>query len=193
MKTDPFPLPRLRRTAAVLGAAAAILAGSVVFAARAGSGHIAFTATQVDVPLSGEFRKFAADVDFDPTKPEVGKVDLVIDLGSVSTGSTDADQLLKGADFFDVAQFPQATFVSQAITAADAGYFQARGALTLKGHSIGLLVPFSARPEGDDLRIEGSVPISRLAYQVGEGEWLDTGTLADRVEIRFDLRVPRER
>ncbi len=193
MKTLPCSQPRLRRSAAVLAAAAAILAGSAVFAARAGGDHIGFTATQVDVPLSGEFRKFAADVDFDPAKPEAGKVDVVIDLGSVTTGSTDADQLLKGPDFFDVAHFPQATFVSQAITAADAGHFQARGALTLKGRSSGLLVPFSVRPEGNDLRIEGSVPISRLAYHVGEGEWLDVGTLADRVEIRFDLRVPRVR
>ena len=189
----PFAVHFQRRTIAVLLAAAALLVGSTVFGALAnnGSSKILFKASQSDVSVDGEFRKFTADVDFDPARPAAGRVNLVVDVGSVSMGSADADALLKGKDFFDVAHFPQATFASQAISTTNAGHFQARGQFTLKGRSTGLTIPFSVRPEGAGLRIEGSVPVSRLAYKVGEGEWADTGTLADQVSIRFNLYVPR--
>lgn len=183
----------LRRLIAPALAAATILAGTAMFGARADNaqGKIGFTATQSEVAVDGEFKKFAATVAFDPSQPGTGRVDLVIDLASVTTGSTDADDLLKGKDFFDVAHFPQARFTSTAIAAAAAGRFQARGEFALKGRRGELLVPFTARPEGAGLRIEGSVPVSRLAYQVGAGQWADTGTLADPVQIRFSLFVPR--
>ena len=37
---------------------------------------------------------------------------------------------------------------------------------------------------------EGSIPLSHLAYKVGEVEWADIGTLADQVQIRFKIFVP---
>ena len=174
-------------------ASATILIGSVVLGAQAvnESSKILFTATQSDVSVDGGFGKFTADVEFDPAKPATGKVSLVINLGSVATGSTEADDLLKSGDFFDVAHFPQATFISKTISTQDTGHFQALGQFTLKGRSAGIAVPFTARPEGAGLRIEGRVPVSRLAYKVGEGQWADTGTLADQVQIRFSLYVPR--
>jgi len=66
-----------------------------------------------------------------------------------------------------------------------------RGNFTLKGHSAELLIPFTARAEKDGLRIDGRFPISRRAYGVGVGQWADTGLLADEVQIRFSLFVPR--
>ncbi|MDD5248749.1 MAG: YceI family protein [Rhodocyclaceae bacterium] len=182
---------RRAATALAAGAAAALAASAVVAAlATAGQSKISFRATQQDVPVDGEFKKFSANVDFDPAKPAAGRVDLAIDLASVATGSSDADELLKGKAFFDAAQFPQARFAAKTITATGAGSFQASGQFSLKGRSAPLRVPFTARPEGAGLRIEGSVPLSRLAYKVGEGEWADTGTLADQVQIRFSLYLP---
>ena len=172
---------------------ASIVVGSMVFGAQAAneSSKIVFTATQSEVAVDGGFNKFTADVVFDPAKPAAGKVKLVIDLRSVATGSSEADDLLKSGDFFDVAHFPQATFVSTTIGAKDGGHFQAVGQFSLKGRSAGIVVPFTARPEGTGLRIEGGVPVSRLAFHVGEGQWADTGTLADPVQIQFSLYVPK--
>jgi polyisoprenoid-binding protein YceI len=171
----------------------ALIGGSTAFARLAASqgAELKFVASQSDVPFAGNFRKFSADVDFDPAKPVSGKVNIVIDLGSVDTGSADADAMLRGKDFFDAARFPQATFTSTAIAAESAGRFRAIGQFTLKGRSLALAVPFAARPEAAGTWFEGSVPVARLAYKVGEGEWADTGTLADQVLITFKLFVPR--
>jgi polyisoprenoid-binding protein YceI len=170
-----------------------LIGGSGV-AAKLAAGQRAelkFVASQSDVPVTGEFRKFSADVDFDPTKPTVGSVDIVIDLASVDTGSADADMVLKGKDFFDAAQYPQASFASRSIVANGNGKFRAEGQFTLKGRSHPLVVPFAVRPEGDGLWLEGEVPVSRLAYRIGEGEWSDVGTLADPVMIKFKLFLKR--
>jgi polyisoprenoid-binding protein YceI len=183
----------LRKIATML-AAASIVIGSMAFGAQAvnESSKIVFTATQSEVAVDGGFGKFAADVVFDPASPAAGKVNIVINLGSVATGSSEADDLLKSRDFFDIAHFPQATFVSTTIGAKDAGHYQAVGQFTLKGRSAGIVVPFTAHPEGTGLRIEGSVTVSRLAYHVGEGQWADTGTLVDQVQIHFSLYVPKQ-
>ena len=182
----------LRKIATML-AAASIVIGSMAFGAQAvnESSKIVFTATQSEVAVDGGFGKFAADVVFDTAKPAAGKVNIVINLGSVATGSQEADDLLKSGDFFDITHFPQATFVSTTIGAKDAGHYQAVGQFTLKGRSTGIVVPFTAHPEGAGVRIEGSVTVSRLAYRVGEGQWADTGTLADPVQIHFSLYVPK--
>ena len=97
---------------------------------------------------------------------------------------------MKEPDFFDVKHFPSATFTSRSIALVRASQFQARGEFSLKGHRAELVIPFSVRQEAGGLRIEGQFPISRRAYAVGEGQWADTGTIADEVMIRFSLLVP---
>jgi len=154
-----------------------------------GANRIRFAATQLDVAVEGEFKTFTAEIDFDPSKPETSNVDVSIDLASVATGSADADTVLKGRDLFDVAHFPRAVFTSTKITMVSQGHYQALGRLTVKGHSADLTVPFAARSGPDGLTVEGGVPISRLAYRVGEGEWSDAGTLADLVQLQFRLRL----
>lgn len=184
--------PLLYSVSAIL-ATAVVLSGSSAAAKLAASeqAEIKFVATQEEVPVEGKFTQFSADVDFDLAKPALGKVNVVIDVASVDTGSSDADGLLKSSGFLDAAHFPRATFTSTSIKATDAGKFLASGQFTLKGRSLALVIPFVARPDGAGTWFEGDVPLSRLAYKVGEGEWADTGTLADKVLIRFKLYVPR--
>ena len=183
----------LRQISTCVLATAALLSASLVFGSRVDGSHgrILFTATQSDVPIDGDFKLFTADVEFDPAKPDVGKVALSIDVGSVTTGSPEADNLLKDQDFLDAKRFPRASFTARAIGAVGPGQFQARGDFVLKGHSTEVVIPFTARPEASGLLIEGRFPISRRTYRVGEGQWADTGTLLDQVHVRFSLHVPR--
>lgn len=179
------------RAFATLLIGGSIVVTSTVFARHADNqaSSLQFSATQMDVAVDGKFGKFTADVDFDLAHPNSGRVNLAIDLGSVATESAEADDLLRGKDFFDIARFPQARFVSNSITSLDAGHFRASGQLTLKGLTSQLVVPFTARQEGAGLRIQGQIPVSRLAFHIGEGQWADTGTLSDLVNIKFSLYV----
>lgn len=189
---NPIRSIRLHQARTALLSIAAIGIGSSAVADFASQTHveISFVATQDGVPVEGGFEQTRTDVEVDPAKPTGGKISVVIDTASVNTGSADADTMLRGRDFFDVARFPKATFRSTSIVADGAGAFRAIGEFTLKGRTLALVIPFSVRQDGAGIRFEGSVPLSRLAYKVGEGEWSDTGTLADQVLIKF--KIPRQ-
>ena len=77
--------------------------------------EIAFTSKQMGVPVDGKFKKFDAQVAFDPKKPEVAKIGFTVDLGSASLGSSETEAELAKADWFNTKLFPQATFQSSSV------------------------------------------------------------------------------
>jgi len=192
MKTLPAVMRRLIVPSAALAIAIGLSAPapvSMAAAADAAHGQVTFIATQSEAPLEGAFHRFSAHIDFDPDHPQAARIEVEIDVASVDAGGDDADNLLKSREFFDAARFPGATFVATSITPASDGKFQARGQFTLKGHSAPIVIPFAARRDGTSLWLEGGTAISRLAYNVGEGQWSDPSLLEDPVRIKFTLRV----
>ena len=64
-----------------------------------------------------------------------GKVEVVIDIGSVNTGVAFLNRQIQGKDFFNVADFPTATFVSDRFVFAGDKVSEVHGKLTLKGQT----------------------------------------------------------
>ena len=56
---------------------------------------VTFSYKQMGVAMDGRFKKFAAQVNFDPAKAEQGKASFAVDLSSVDTGSEEADEEVK--------------------------------------------------------------------------------------------------
>lgn len=152
-----------------------------------GQGQIVFVSKQMGVPVEGEFRKFDAQIAFDPQKPEGGTVALQIDMASATLGVPQTDAELPKAPWFDTARFPKASFQSSAIKSLGGGRFEIAGRLTLKGHTQELVVPVSITQSADRSTATGSLTIHRLAFKVGEGEWTDTSMVGDEVQVRFKL------
>jgi polyisoprenoid-binding protein YceI len=82
--------------------------------------------------VGGEFNTVSGTIDFDQAKPDQARVDASIDANSLHLGDPQRDAHVKGADFFDVAQFPTITFKSSKVAAAGSGY-KVTGDLTLHG------------------------------------------------------------
>ena len=83
---------------------------------------------------SGQFRGVTGHLQFDPTRPEKGRVFATIKMATLTTGVPKLDKLLKSADFFDVERYPTATFKSTGVRALIAGKTgQVSGDLTLMG------------------------------------------------------------
>lgn len=70
---------------------------------------------------------------FDDAKPQDSKVTVKIDVASLDTGNPELDKHLKSANFFDVKQFPDATFVSNKVTKTGKNSAKVQGLLTLHG------------------------------------------------------------
>ena len=82
--------------------------------------------------LRGRFDKKEGSVVFDKTA-KTGKIDITIDMSSVSTGVGPLDGHLKSKDFFNAAEFPSARFVSDKLSFDGAKVSSVMGMLTLHG------------------------------------------------------------
>jgi polyisoprenoid-binding protein YceI len=182
------PACRALCAAALILASAAGMAGSEPMARLApGYGQISFVSKQMGVPVEGEFKKFDAQIAFDPKKPEGGTVALQIDMASATLGVPQTDAELPKAPWFDTVRFPKASFQSSAIKSLGGGRFDIAGKLTLKGVTQELVVPVTITQSADRSTATGSFTIHRLAFKIGDGEWTDTSMVGDEVQVRFKL------
>ena len=149
--------------------------------------EIGFVSQQMGVPVEGRFRKFTGKVDFDPAKPAASKAEIEVDLGSIDTGSEEADTEVKTKGWFNIAVFPTARFVSTAVKPLGSGRYEVSGKLTIKGKGIDVTAPVNTRQDGANTVFEGTFTLLRLQYGVGEGVWSDTDTVANEVQVRFRL------
>jgi polyisoprenoid-binding protein YceI len=81
----------------------------------------------------GRFNDVQGTITLDAEKPEASKVAVQVKTDSVDTNSKQRDDHLRGPDFFDVKQFPTATFESTAVKKTGATTFHVTGKLSLHG------------------------------------------------------------
>lgn len=151
--------------------------------------RLEFTLKQMGVPMRGSFTRFSADAHFDPAALSRSRAEIRIPLTSVNLPTPDAEAEVKKPDWFDVARYPEARFVASRFARLADGRYQVQGRLTLKGVSRELAAPFTVRAQGRGYLIEGVLPISRLAFGIGDGSWRDTETVADTVQLKFRLAL----
>ena len=168
-------------------------AASLAFAAGAhaqvdmSKSTVIATSKQMNVPTDGKFNKFTAQVAFDPAKPTAGTASITIDTGSYDLGDDDYNKQVRGAEWFDAAKYPTATFVSSAIAPAGGNKYNVTGKITIKGKSQTLTVPVTVTQQGATETFDGALPIKRTQFDVGTGEWKDTSVVADDVVIKFHI------
>jgi polyisoprenoid-binding protein YceI len=170
--------------AALLLALPSLAAGLKTDAAKS---SVSAVFKQMNVPVEAKFRKFNAQIDFDSTKPEAAKASVEIDIPSFDLGDPEYNKEVQKKDWFNSAQFPKATFVSSVLKPAANGKFNVTGKLTIKGKSVDVNFPLTVKKEGAVQIFEGTLPIRRLAFNIGEGEWKDTSMVADEVLIKFHV------
>lgn len=90
--------------------------------------------------FSGFFSDAAGTLRLDPRQPAAARLDVTVDLASARTTVPKLDDELKGRDWFDVAHFAQAHFVSTAIVPEGPGHARIEGRLTLHGRTNPVLL-----------------------------------------------------
>ncbi|MDX9844786.1 MAG: YceI family protein [Aquabacterium sp.] len=168
---------------AAAGGLSAHAAGQTLVPAQS---EVTFVAKQLGVPLQGRFKRFQAQVAFDPKALATSKIAFELDLGSVALNA-DADAELPKAEWFNVPKFPKATFQSSAIQALGGGKFQVRGKLAIKGQARDLVVPVTLTQAKGLSTASGAFTLKRLDYRIGEGDWTDTSIVANDVQVQFKL------
>lgn len=179
----------MRNLVSVLFIAVACLSGagagaqSVVY----DKSRITCVSRQMNVPVEARFKKFTAQIAFDSAQPAAGKARIEIEVDSFDIDNAEVNDEVKGKTWFDARSFPRATFVATGIKSLGGGRFEVRGPLTLKGKTLEVVAPFSYKEEAGTAVFDGAFAIKRLQYNIGEGVWKDTDTVADDVQIKFHI------
>jgi polyisoprenoid-binding protein YceI len=142
---------------------------------------------QMNVPVEGRFNRFNADVHFDPANVAAASAKIDVDVASFDIGSPEYNSEVAGDEWFDAAHFPHATFVSTRIQPAANGAFSVTGKLTIRGKTTDVVVPVQYHKDGANQVFDGALPVKRLVYGIGTGEWKDTSVVADDVQIKFHI------
>ena len=185
-------MKHLFKTTAVVAALGVAAISNLALADQAlvpAQSAVNFEAKQMGVPLKGHFKKFDAKIAFDAAKPEASKIHFSIDTGSATMGAKETDAELPKADWFNVAKFPQATFDSSAVKALGGGKFQVDGTLTVKGNAQKVSLPVTLTQSGATTTATGTLPLKRLTFKIGDGDWKDTSMVADEVTVQFKLAL----
>lgn len=175
----------LRRGAAAVALVLALPAVAAMLKADPAKSSVAAVFKQMNVPVEGKFRKFNAQIDYNDAKPETSKASIEVDIPSFDLGDAEFNREAQKKDWFNGNQFPKATFVSSALKPGTGGKLDVTGKLSIKGKTADISFPMTVKKEGSNHVFEGALPIKRLAFNIGEGEWKDTSMVADEVVIKF--------
>jgi polyisoprenoid-binding protein YceI len=169
-----------------LGAASVAFADQKLVPAQS---EIVFVSKQMGVPVEGHFKKFDAQLAFDPAKPEASKIAFTVDVASATLGVPETDAELPKATWFNTSKFPQATFQSTAVKGLGGGKFEVSGTLGIKGATRNVVVPVVVTQAGATTNATGTFSLKRLAFQIGQNEWADTSMVADDVQVKFKFAL----
>ncbi|MFM6849993.1 MAG: YceI family protein [Terrabacter sp.] len=157
--------------------------------------RIGFSARHAMVTkVRGNFEQFEGSATVDTANPANSSVKVVIEAASVTTHNEQRDGHLKTPDFFDVANYPQITFVSTNVE-RDGSEWAITGDLTINGVTKSITVPFeetgSAKDPFGNTRVgfEGETTIDRTDWNLSFNAALETGgvLVSEKVKLEFDI------
>ena len=154
--------------------------------------RIEFVGAKVTRDHQGKFNTFDGWIQYDGTAPS--RIAFNIDMNSIETDTEDLTKHLKTADFFDVARYPKATFVSTSLTPAPAGSpagatHMLAGMLDLHGMQKQVTIPVKAQVTADGVRTTSEFTIKRQDWGINYTGLADD-LIKDDVLIKLDLMFP---
>jgi polyisoprenoid-binding protein YceI len=85
--------------------------------------------------VTGQFSEFNSTMVSEAADFSDAKINFEASINSISTNNSQRDEHLKSADFFDAANHPKMTFVSESITPKGGSSFDLNGILTIRGNA----------------------------------------------------------
>lgn len=138
-------------------------------------------------PFSATFKRWHADIDFDPDDLAHSHAEVAVALVSETSDEPDFDSGLKGPEGFATSQFPAARFVVNSFARRNTNAYLAHGMLTLHGISRDVALPFDLAITGRTAHMKGTAHVFRTDFGLGKGEWSAPTPVSHDVTITVDL------
>ncbi len=153
---------------------------------------IEFVGAKVTRDHQGKFNAFDGSIEYAGAQPS--RIAFDIDLNSVETDTEKLTGHLKSPDFFDVAKYPKASFVSTSVTPAPAGAPNGathvlKGTLDLHGTKKEIEIPVVAHQSAEGVHTTSEFTINRHDWGISYKGAADD-LIKDNVLIKLDLMFP---
>lgn len=151
--------------------------------------QITFVASKVTGSHNGSFGDFSGEITYNGT-PEQSHVSINIKTDSINTDTPDLTKHLKTADFFDVAKYPDAKFVSTAIKAGGEGgaSHTVTGNLTMHGVTKSVTFPATINVTPDVATVDSTFSINRKDFGINYAGAADNA-IRDNVVLTLKVRA----
>ena len=153
---------------------------------------VEFVASKVTRSHNGSFKQFSGKIELAPNSTPDSKVSVDIDTASIVA---DEDQLtahLKTPDFFDVAKFPKATFVSTKIEPGNTpgATHTVTGNLEMHGVKKSITFPATIQVAPDSVTVNAEFAINRKDFGIVYAGKADD-LIRDEVVMKLSIKAPR--
>lgn len=160
--------------------------------------RLGFKAKYGGTEFDGRFKKFTAEILFDPETPETGSFDVDIDVTSVTTFNAERDYTIGDQDWFYFSKYSLSKYLTTSIKAIGENQFVALGTLDLKGRQKDVELRFSWNeyPNGD-VKVEGQArmlaeaDINRVDFGIGAGSWEKDDTVGFEILVKINLLLKK--
>ena len=146
--------------------------------------------------VRGRFGNIGGTLVLDQSDITKSKVSMTIDVTTVDTGVAFRDADLKSAHFFDVAQYPTATFVSTSFK-KNGSRLEITGNLTLHGVTKPVVLqvegpngPVAGMDHKPHIGFSATTTIDRTAFGIGKN--YPAAMIGDTAELSIDLDLAKQ-
>jgi polyisoprenoid-binding protein YceI len=169
-------------------------AGTETLAITPENSKVEFVASKVTRSHNGSFKQFSGTIEVAPDNIPAGRVTIDIDTASVATDTDRLTAHLKTPDFFDVAKFPKATFVSTKFEPGiKAGTnYEVTGNFDLHGVKKSITFPAMITVTADSVSVAAEFAINRKDFGIVFQNPTDD-LIRDEVVIKLTLKVLRKK
>jgi polyisoprenoid-binding protein YceI len=144
--------------------------------------------------VRGQLGRLSGTVEFDAANLAASKVTASVDVKAINTNEPKRDDHLRSADFFDVAQFPNAMFESTKWW-KDGDKVKVAGNLTMHGVTkpvtldLEVSAPVKDAKGGSRIGATATGKINRKDFGITWNRMLDNGgvTVSDEVQVTLDI------
>ncbi|MGH1398860.1 MAG: YceI family protein [Alphaproteobacteria bacterium] len=129
---------------------------------------ITFSGEHAGNEFNGAFEEWDASIIFDAQDLESSNITATFNTASAKTGDKLYDGTLPQGSWFDVKNYPHATFETTSITVNEDGSYKANATLTIRDIMRPLSFDFTLE-EGETTHAKAAFAIDRLDYDIGKG------------------------
>jgi polyisoprenoid-binding protein YceI len=150
---------------------------------------IEFVGSKVTGSHNGSFQDFSGQIDY-TGNVETSHVNITIKTDSLNTDTADLTKHLKTADFFDVAKYPEATFVSTSIKAGGekGASHTVTGNLTLHGATKSVSFPATIAVTPGVASVDANFSINRKDFGINYAGAANN-LIRDDVVLKLTIRA----